>query len=180
MISLLEAYARLSSLHPAFARTDSCLVEEWLPETPPPTHRLARLADLLATEGDSIPSEVKASLFDEIETLLLLGDDMTQTAIATGFLEALLNAVLRGALERKTVVSMLGDASLQYFNEWDQLSDNMAENPPPSLGVSHEQKAKDGIRILEKWLEKNPSALPKDREAAEYVLEDLHDSLRGK
>ncbi len=47
-------------------------------------------------------------------------------------------------------------------------------------GRLHDQKARDTITTLEKWLKNNPSARPGDRAAAENVLKDLQNSLSGK
>lgn len=47
-------------------------------------------------------------------------------------------------------------------------------------GKSHIQKAEDGVKFLERWLNKNPSARPGDKAAAENVLKDLKDALGKK
>ncbi len=44
-------------------------------------------------------------------------------------------------------------------------------------GRFHKQKGEDSIRALEKWLDKNPTASPGDRAAAENVILDLQNSL---
>lgn len=47
-------------------------------------------------------------------------------------------------------------------------------------GRFHAQKGREYARALEKWLEKNPSASPKDRAAAQSVLDDTRSALEGK
>lgn len=44
-------------------------------------------------------------------------------------------------------------------------------------GKMHSQKAADSIRALEKWLERNPTARPGDRAAAENVIKDTRNAL---
>ncbi len=50
----------------------------------------------------------------------------------------------------------------------------------PVGGAFHSQKAADGIRSLEKWLTKNPTARPGDRAAAENVIRDMSNALQGR
>jgi RHS repeat-associated protein len=50
----------------------------------------------------------------------------------------------------------------------------------PVGGRLHSQKAADGIRSLEKWLERNPTARASDRAAAENVKRDMENALREK
>lgn len=47
-------------------------------------------------------------------------------------------------------------------------------------GVFHSQKAQDYSIALQRWLEMNPSASFSDRSAAQNVLRDLQNALRGK
>ncbi|MDP2192976.1 MAG: DUF637 domain-containing protein [Alphaproteobacteria bacterium] len=46
-------------------------------------------------------------------------------------------------------------------------------------GKDHYQKAEDGITYLKKWLTNNPTAYSGDRAAAENVLKDLLDAVKG-
>ncbi len=46
-------------------------------------------------------------------------------------------------------------------------------------GRTHTQKAEGFVKFLERWLQKNPTASPGDRAAAENVLRDLRDALAG-
>lgn len=177
MIPMTEACARLASVSEALAQADQKLVADWEPEEPPPTVRLAGFARALAQDWSNIPEYVRAEVLDVVETLLLIGNDLVQTAVATGFLERLLNAALDGTLDRKTLEAMLGPASLEYFNNWDQASRAKSSAPAPTLERSHTQKAKDGVRLLEKWLRENPTARPGDRAAAENMIQQLQQAL---
>ena len=47
-------------------------------------------------------------------------------------------------------------------------------------GVFHTQKAQDYSVALQKWLDSNPSASFSDRSAAQNVLRDLQNALKGK
>lgn len=47
-------------------------------------------------------------------------------------------------------------------------------------GAFHSQKASDSISALERWLAKNPAASPGDRAAAENVIKDMSNALRGR
>lgn len=46
-------------------------------------------------------------------------------------------------------------------------------------GRSHLQKARDMITALERWLDRNPTASPGDRAAAENVIRDMQNALAG-
>lgn len=46
-------------------------------------------------------------------------------------------------------------------------------------GRFHSQKAADSIKALEKWLDKNPTARPGDIAAAQNVIRDMTNALRG-
>jgi hypothetical protein len=50
----------------------------------------------------------------------------------------------------------------------------------PVAGKFHSKKAADSIIRLSKWLEKNPTALPGDRAAAENIIRDLQNALKGQ
>jgi len=50
----------------------------------------------------------------------------------------------------------------------------------PVGGAFHTQKANDSITELQKWLDKHPEATPGDRAAAENVLIDMSNALKGK
>lgn len=47
----------------------------------------------------------------------------------------------------------------------------------PVNGRFHTQKAQEGIKKLEEWLSKNPTARPGDRAAAENMIKDLKEAL---
>jgi hypothetical protein len=49
----------------------------------------------------------------------------------------------------------------------------------PVGGKFHTQKAIDSIRSLERWLANNPAARAGDRAAAENVIKDMINALRG-
>jgi hypothetical protein len=46
-------------------------------------------------------------------------------------------------------------------------------------GREHTQKARDHVVALQRWLANNPDASPGDRAAAENVLRDMQNALRG-
>ena len=50
----------------------------------------------------------------------------------------------------------------------------------PVGSAFHSQKAQDSIFALQKWLDKNPAASPGDRAAAENIIRDMTNSLRGQ
>lgn len=47
-------------------------------------------------------------------------------------------------------------------------------------GVYHSQKAQDYSTALQRWLDGNPGASFSDRSAAQNVLKDLQNALKGK
>lgn len=46
-------------------------------------------------------------------------------------------------------------------------------------GKEHDQKARDNIVALQRWLRNNPTASPGDRAAAENVIRDMQSALGG-
>jgi hypothetical protein len=46
-------------------------------------------------------------------------------------------------------------------------------------GTSHLEKGKDDLRWFKRWYENNSTASPGDRAAAENVIKDLEDALKG-
>jgi RHS repeat-associated protein len=50
----------------------------------------------------------------------------------------------------------------------------------PVGGAFHSLKAEGGITALQKWLNKNPTARPGDRAAAENIIRDMSNALRGQ
>lgn len=50
----------------------------------------------------------------------------------------------------------------------------------PVGGVFHTQKAEDYSVALQRWLDLNPNASFSDRSAAQNVLRDLQNALKGK
>ncbi|GAB6852974.1 hypothetical protein JCM10599A_67780 [Paraburkholderia kururiensis] len=54
------------------------------------------------------------------------------------------------------------------------------ETGNPVGGVFHTQKAQDYSVALQKWLDSNPNASFSDRSAAQNVLRDLQNALKGK
>ncbi len=49
----------------------------------------------------------------------------------------------------------------------------------PVGGKWHTQKAQDSINELSRWIRKNPQASPADRTAAQSVIDDMANALRG-
>ena len=47
-------------------------------------------------------------------------------------------------------------------------------------GAFHTQKANDSITELQRWIDKNPQAMPRDKAAAENVILDMSNALKGK
>lgn len=180
MIPMNEACDRLAALSPALTHENQKRLDDWVPELPPPTTRMAGFARTFADSWNEISSDTRSEVLNTIETLLLLGDELVQTAVTTGFLENLLNLVLKGQLDRQAVEAMLGPASLEYFQEWERFSATMRDSQRLAVGVEHAQKARDGMRELEKWLAEHPTARPGDRAAAENALTDLRNALNGR
>lgn len=50
----------------------------------------------------------------------------------------------------------------------------------PVGGAFHSQKAADSITALSRWLERNPTASPGDRAAAENIIRDMQNALGGR
>jgi hypothetical protein len=74
----------------------------------------------LACQIKRISADEMRLIFNLAETFMIEGDERLQTAIATGFLEALLAESSAGRLDFRRIAPFLGKKSREYARAWDQ------------------------------------------------------------
>lgn len=181
IIHMHEARILLAALSPALRCIDQEHTTEWGSEGLP-TVLMGEFAQAFASEFKTMLPEVRQRILDTIEKLMVEGDELVQTAAATGFLESLLNSVIQGTVDRSLIESMLGPESMAYWKAWDQFSDNPYRYRYDELkeqGLLQSEQAEKYARYLEQWLEERwyPS---KERTEVENVLRELRDVLESK
>jgi hypothetical protein len=180
MIDITQARALLTELSPALAEADRQHAAEE-PDELLPTILMARFADVLAHAWNATPVLTRQHIFDTIERFMVEGDERLQNAVATGFLEALLNHMLEVNIDRPMVEAMLGPESISYLKEWDRFSDNPYRYRFEKLkeeGILRSEQAEKYVQYLEGWLTKHwyPSA---ERTEVENVLRELRSAMKG-
>ena len=101
----------LASTHPALERVVSTFESEFGSDIP--TSALGELGVMLVDLINDIEPTAVEQLFEMVELHLACGDEPTETAVATGFLEAV---VSRG----DAMLSHFGPKARQFVSEWNE------------------------------------------------------------
>jgi filamentous hemagglutinin len=123
-----------------------------------------------ATTGggkDTITSGGKASASSAARLADYLASRMTKPVVADVGLQALISELYRSGA--KVGTGSTADAVRQELQTGN-----------PVGGVFHSQKAQDYSRALQTWLDTSPTASFSDRSAAQNVLNDMQNALKGK
>ena len=80
---------------------------------------LGRIGSALVQNIESIDEESVRELFDRTDVLLGCGDEQTETAIATGFLEAIVSHTEESGRSRDSIEKYFGPRSVDYVTKWD-------------------------------------------------------------
>ena len=123
------AAERLTVLAPELAEADAEHVAWWAPDPVPPTIRMGKLATAMVDAGATLSLDQVTALFDTVEDLLVHGNDDVQTAVATGFLEQLMEEVAAGRVDMATVAEFLGPASRAHCEAWEQFVHDHLSHP---------------------------------------------------
>jgi hypothetical protein len=113
---LLDALGRT---HPLLNATLEASRRAWEPELPPVTVAMGALASAFATGADAM----SRTEIDEVARVVeqLMESEPGSTAVATGFLEALVHAVSRDPSKRKAVAA-LGRLAREYCRAYDEFT----------------------------------------------------------
>ena len=114
-----EGLKRLAEIIAPTKEAADRLDREWAPDAPPDTITAASLARAFAASVDALSLLKIQAVVDMAEALLKDGDERTQTAIATGFFEALMAQASAGTLDFRKIAWALGDESRKYCRAWD-------------------------------------------------------------
>ena len=94
-----------------------------------PTAGLGELGSTTAEILLSLAEETKATLFALVETLLSSDDELTKTAVTTGFLEAFVSSCETHEIDRSLVYANFGPLASDFVTEWDKF--HAVEPPAP-------------------------------------------------
>lgn len=119
-MSFWDGAHSLVDVAPFLRREFEFLVAEWAPEEVPPTIVFMSFADTFAAQATLLSDAELASLWAGIERCLAEGNEMLCDAVATGFLECVLNKVnLLSVEDWNRTTSLLGPETRKYCLAWD-------------------------------------------------------------
>ena len=79
------------------------------------------IKDILAKNDAANRDAIKLA-FELAEKFMIEGDDSVKNAVATCFLENLINAVAWGDISAMSFVNLLGEGSRKYCKAWDEFT----------------------------------------------------------
>ncbi|MGC9671536.1 DUF7674 family protein [Planosporangium sp. 12N6] len=134
-MSTPEWWASVVGLSEVLAVEDRAEVARWRDgsgvdedgDVPPLTVRLAHLGRALAEHVDAMTPQQRRLVLDLLERVLATGSEHDSTAVATGFLEALVSAWDRG-FDFPRIWDDLGPKSQEYCIAWNAF--NRIDLPP--------------------------------------------------
>lgn len=113
---------------PDFIPTWQEHLEYWGQEEAGLCNDLSEFSSFVVKHIASFDISKKESIFQLAEQLLTSGDDAVQNAVATCFLENILNAVSAGRISSNDFTDFLGDSSKKYCQAWDSFTGIKTEN----------------------------------------------------
>lgn len=93
-----------------------------LADLPLDTTAAAMVARAFGAALNKLSTEDIRAMGELTEELMTTGDEMTQTVIATGFLESLLGQASGGLLDFRKIVWAIGPESRKYCRAWDEFT----------------------------------------------------------
>jgi len=106
----------------ALSSVVATLQKEWEPDELPKTIIFAEIGREFCDSIDSVLSAEHESVLECIEDLMREGCDDVKDAVATGFLEHLLNKASSGRLYFPTIAPLLGPECVRYCKAWDEFT----------------------------------------------------------
>jgi len=106
---------------PDFIRNWEKYIDEWQNVSPGFTIDMCEFAEYVV---NSIQQEREIELdrvFQLVEYFIISGDEEVKNAVATGFLEYILNATSR-RIDPSSFVPFMGESSKNFCREWDKLN----------------------------------------------------------
>lgn len=113
---------RLLESHPGLRPAWEAYLSYWDGDTPGPSFDMIQVAETLPHLLRIGGEEEIAEVFRAIEDQLQNGDEMTKDALATGFLERVIDLIHSDDLDQKLIVSLMGSASKAYCEAWDSFT----------------------------------------------------------
>jgi hypothetical protein len=118
-MDLATALEALCAVAPALAATVASSREEWAPDEPPATIVLGELGTALVESCDALGDGALEGAARVIETALEHGSKDVQDAVATGLIEAAMNAATRDPRGVR-FLRQLGPLARGYARAWDE------------------------------------------------------------
>jgi hypothetical protein len=122
MISKTQCMDLITSTVPEFSQAWEEHRDYWKSEEAGLCNDIAAFSRYVKDQIDQGKSDSLKKIFDLIEGLLADGDQEVRNAVATCFLENLLNQVSANKLLSSTFVSFLGPNSKAYCKAWDSFT----------------------------------------------------------
>jgi hypothetical protein len=83
---------------------------------------MSTLGRVVAVGAQKWSDDDLVRVFVLVESLLGDGEETVKDAVATGFLESLLNESAAGRLDFRRIFAVLGQRAIQYCREWDKFT----------------------------------------------------------
>jgi hypothetical protein len=122
MISRADCMNTILRRIPNFEERWQAHLSYWDGEEPGLCIDVTEFSDYVADLINQDRLEALPGIFDLIEQLMVEGDDEVRTAVATCFLENLLNVSSAGKLEPAKFTHLLGPESRAYCRAWDEFT----------------------------------------------------------
>lgn len=123
-IEIVRAFARLShATAEAFQRRE----EEWKPDELPTIVAMSCIGRELVGRIEDISVAELRAIFDSAEEIMTRGTGALATAVATGFLEAILAQASAARFDFRRVAPFLGSECKRYCREWDRFTGVVTE-----------------------------------------------------
>lgn len=124
-MELREAMLHLAAIHPILTRAADEFESDYGSDIP--TAALGHLGTAFVDEFEDIAATDRGKLFASVELLLTCGNDETETAVATGFIEAVVSRAESND-RYEPVAALFGLAAQDFVSAWNE-----------SLGISESE-----------------------------------------
>lgn len=122
MISQQECMKFVLKQQPAFQSRWQSFLDDWGAEEPGLCNNIAEFSEYVINLANEKSTQNFTEIFNLVEQLLVDGDKTVKDAIATCFLENLLNAASNGIIDPQSFVPFLSQESRTYCKAWDEFT----------------------------------------------------------
>jgi hypothetical protein len=122
MVSHKDCMVLILATVPEFRADWEKYLRYWGDDKPGLSNDIGEFSSFVIDNFNFLSSDKQESTFLLVETFLREGDDILKDAIATSFLENLINAVSAERIEAGLFVKFLGDESRNFCKAWDEFT----------------------------------------------------------